>query len=346
MNITDALQENNVVWDLFTLKEEYTPDILDKHQRFPSYASHNRDIFKPLASEYLRGRGFALEYPHKAPFAVCLTHDIDWIYQQTWKKGLKTLTSLKSLDIRQSLRSVAEFRSRKLPYCNVREITELEERYGASSTFFFLALKKQDEDFNYPAPDLREEFGYLQEKGAEIGLHGGHTACKDLDTLVEEKKRLENVLGRPVRGYRNHFLKFRIPDTWENLHAAGFQYDSTMGYPDCVGFRNGMCHPFRPYNRTTNKIIDILEFPLVIHDTTLFDYMQLDGNEAWAVTKDLINKTEKNQGVITILWHNTTFLSASGAKFYEKILEYCKAKNAWMTNAGEIAAFWRESVGQ
>jgi peptidoglycan/xylan/chitin deacetylase (PgdA/CDA1 family) len=345
MNIIDILQENSNIWDLFTRKEEYNPKIKDEYNRFRFYASKERDIFKPLVSQFLTERGFNIEYPDGAKFAVCLSHDVDAIYKEGWKKGLDTFRSMKSLDLTQSLHKIKEFRSRKMPYCNLQQIVELEERYDASSTFYFLALNPQDVDFNYDVADLRTEFDFLQEKGAEIGLHGGHSAYNTFDKLINEKKRLERMLGKRITGYRNHFLRFIVPDTWKILHDAGFQHDSTLGYPDCVGFRNGMCHPFSPYNLNTNKIIDIIEIPLIIHDTTLFDgYMRLDADTAWDLTKDLITITEKNNGVITFLWHNTTFASPVHAKFYEKILDFCKTKKAWMTNAGEIAAFWKANV--
>jgi peptidoglycan/xylan/chitin deacetylase (PgdA/CDA1 family) len=344
MNIIDILQENGEIWDLFTRKEEYNPIIKDEYERFCYYTSIERDVFEPRASNFLIERGLNIEYPNKAPFAVCLTHDIDTIYKENWRKRLDTFRSLQSLNISQSLQNILQFRSRKLPFYNFREIADLEERYGASSTFYFLALDKKDVDFNYDVADLTNEFDYLFKKRAEIGLQGGHNAFNSLNTLTEEKKRLERTLGKPVIGYRSHFLRFNVPDTWEFLRKAGFQHDSTIGYPDCIGFRNGMCHPYMPYNRNTNRVIDIIELPLVIRDTTLFDYMRLDWDEAWDITRNLINKTEKKCGVITFLWHNTTFVSDIHVKFYKKILEFCKTKNAWMTNAEEITAFWRDNV--
>ena len=172
-----------------------------------------------------------------------------------------------------------------------------------------------------------------------MDLHGGHTAYNTLDEIKEKKKRLENVLGKTVIGYRNHFLKFKVPDTWELLSKAGFKYDTTFGYADCVGFRNGMCHPFKPFNLNTGKEIDILEIPLTVMDCTLFDYMRLDFDKAWDVTKMLIDRVEKHKGIITILWHNT-YMVNDKLKFYEKILNYCYEKKAWMTSGEEIEKWW------
>lgn len=67
----------------------------------------------------------------------------------------------------------------------------------------------------------------------------GTSLTTALKILKKKKRRLEEVLGKKVVGYRNHYLRFRVPDTWELLSKAGFKYDTTFGYSDCAGFRNG-----------------------------------------------------------------------------------------------------------
>ncbi|MDY0278836.1 MAG: hypothetical protein RBQ97_12210, partial [Acholeplasma sp.] len=102
--------------------------------------------------------------------------------------------------------------------------------------------------------------------------------------------RLEKVLGEKVTGYRSHYLKFQVPETWEILAQAGFSYDSTLGYTDCVGFRNGMCHPYHPVNLNTGNEIDIIELPLHVKDMSLFQqYMRLDFDGAWTIVKGMID---------------------------------------------------------
>jgi hypothetical protein len=172
--------------------------------------------------------------------------------------------------------------------------------------------------------------------GGEAGLRGGHRAYCDPPALGAEERRLEGVTGRPVVGYRNDFLRFRVPETWEHLSHAGFRYDTTFGYADCVGFRNGMCHPFKPYDLRTGREIDILEIPLTIMDGTLDQYMRLDAGKAWEVTRRLIDATERCHGVITILWHNT-YMEGEWLKLYENIIRYCREKGAWMTSGENIA---------
>ena len=158
--------------------------------------------------------------------------------------------------------------------------------------------------------------------------------------------RLEAALGRKDIGCRNHHLRFKTPDSWEILADAGFGYDSTFGHRYSIGFRNGMCHPFNPYNLNTGKEIDILEIPLVVMDVALFATCK-SFEEAWERTKNLIDTTASLNGVITLLWHNFVF----GCKFrkdwtrlYEKVLHYCYGRKAWITSGEEIYRWWRDGV--
>jgi len=336
MQMHDILRRDPEIWRLFTSAEEYNGAFRDGYDRFPHYMSAHRTPFEPRASRYLVEQGYRPEYPGGRPFAVCLTHDIDGVYRSMLSKGYATLSALKRGDLTKAFASAKQLRSRKLPLCNFSEVMALEEEYGARSSFYFLALAPGDQDYAYDVRDLESEIGMIADAGWEVGLHGGHRAYCDPGALSAEKQRLEAVLGRPVVGYRNHYLRFRVPETWEHLSRAGFRYDATFGYADCAGFRNGMCHPFRPYNLKTDRPIDILEIPLVVMDGTLDHYMRLDATKAWEVTRQLIDVTERCGGVFTLLWHNS-YMEGERLKMYEKILGYCRERGAWMTSGEEIA---------
>jgi peptidoglycan/xylan/chitin deacetylase (PgdA/CDA1 family) len=89
----------------------------------------------------------------------------------------------------------------------------LEDKYDAKSSFYFLTLNKGDLDFNFEIDDLEHEIGNIADNGWEVGLHGGHNAYINLDEIEDKKQRLEKVFGKKVVGYRNDFLKFKVPDT-------------------------------------------------------------------------------------------------------------------------------------
>jgi peptidoglycan/xylan/chitin deacetylase (PgdA/CDA1 family) len=346
--VIEVLKQNKALWDLFTKREEYKSHISDQYDRFPYYLSKHRNVLEPEVSKFLIENGLTVEYPDGKNFAVCLTHDIDVIYPYPTKISTmyNAAKSLKERKIKNAFNILFYKQKPKWnPWWNFNDIMALEDKYGAKSSFYFLTLNKADLDFGFRIEELEHEIGNIADKGWEVGLHGGHEAYNSLDVIKEKKKSLEQVLGKNVIGYRNHYLKFKVPDTWELLSEAGFKYDTTFGYADMVGFRNGMCHPFKPFNLDTNKVVDILEVPLTIMDCTLFDYMKLDLNGAWEITKMLIDTVEKHKGIITILWHNT-YMVGEMQKFYEQILMYCYEKNAWMTSGDEIWKWWNKRKSQ
>lgn len=335
----DTLKQNKEIWDSFTRKEEYNPLILDRYGKFPYYLSSNRDILMPRVSKFLIENSLNVEYPEGKKFAVCLTHDIDEVYPSK----LDIIFSAAKFSVQYQIKSASKMLFSKInkrwnPLWNFKDIMALEEKYGTKSSFYFLTIDKDNLDFNFKIEDLEHEIGNIADNGWEIGLHGGHKAYNNLEEMKKNKQRLEKSLGKKVIGYRNHYLRFKVPDTWELLSKAGFKYDTTLGW-DIVGFRNGMCHPFKPFNLITNKEIDILEIPLTIMDAGLFKNMRLDIKAAWKITKHLVDIVKKYNGVVTILWHNT-FMTGENLKFYEKLLKYCYEKNAWMTSGEEIWEWW------
>lgn len=341
----EKLRKNDEFWDLFTRREEYRTEynapLLDQYDRYPYYLSNYRNIFEPKISKYLIENGFCIEYPGNKKFGVCLTHDIDFVYYPKLFTAKDIFRSLKLRGFKSSSKSVSFLV--KNHYWNFRNIMALEEKYNAKSSFYFLALENGDLGFTFDVEDLGYEMVNIIDNGWEVGLHGGHEAYKNYTQMKKQKARLESILGKDVLGYRNHYLRFKVPDTWELLAKSGFKYDTTFGYADCAGFRNGMCHPFKPFNLNTGGEIGILEIPLTIMDCTLFEYMRLDIKGAWNLFRMLIKNVEKYNGILTILWHNTN-MSGENLKFYEAILKYCHENNAWMTCGEDIFEWYERNV--
>ena len=73
-----------------------------------------------------------------------------------------------------------------------------------------------DYDYEYNIEDCETIIGELSDGGWEIGLHGGHSAYNDPVEMKEKKHRLEKVLNKNVFGYRNHYLRFLVPNTWDH----------------------------------------------------------------------------------------------------------------------------------
>lgn len=346
MDSLEQLKRNKYLFDIFAAKQEYGCK-KDTHGRFMYSYSKNWDVLKPVVSNYLVEKGLLnVEWPENHRFAVCLTHDIDSVYP-SWKyvffTAAKFALKLQQESLERLIGKIRKDNSQN-PYWNFEKILELEGRYGARSSFYFKATSKDPVGWIYDIEHLRDELEYLTDMGWEVGLHGGFYSYNNPKELKREKETLEKALGKEVIGIRMHYLRFDVPGTWRVLADLGFKYDTTFGYPDMPGFRNGMCHPFKPYDLCIEKEVGILEIPLTVMDGSLFK-MPLD--EAWAIIKGLIKITEKNKGVLTIVWHNNTFdeiFCGGWAKLYEKILQFLKRKNAWMTSGEEVYKHWLKTA--
>lgn len=344
--ICDTIRQNEELWNIYVRREEYSPAGLDNHGRFTHASSSCKDISNPRLSQYLVDNGFRARYPDSKKFAICLTHDVDEIYPPVTHKLLSSFYHIKNLDF-SGLKNQLFWKmmGREFsPYWNFKEIMALEEKYGAKSTFYFMAASRDIKRFRYDVEPLEHELGSIVDEGWEVGLHGGYFAYDNLAEIQREKQRLETALGKEVIGYRSHYLRFKVPDTWEMLAKAGFKYDATLGYEDMLGFRNGMCHPFRPFNLNTGSYINILEIPLCIMDMTLWGH-KAQTVSLWPVVEGLMNTVEKYGGVLTLLWHNNMFncpFRDPLCRLYNKILAQAQERNAWLTSANEIWRWWND----
>ncbi len=334
--VARSLRDSLESWELFTRKEEYLSDAIDEYGRFPRSASRSLALSRPIVSEWLVRKTGGVEYPDGHDFCLFLSHDVDIVNPQP------VVRILRAMRARRGASSALSSMARRLnPAWNLRQIAEIERELDARSTFFLLAAEASDIEFNYTVSQLQEDVGYLLDVGAEVALHGGLRTSEDESALATERTRMDAALGIRVSGYRSHFLRFRTPKTWEILEKTRWVYDSTLGYPETIGFRNGMCHPFKPFDLNLNRELDVWEIPLAIMDKTMFVHMSMDVTSAWEEARRLLDVTRSCQGVLTILWHNNTFLRPEKARLYRKILAYGKAGNAWMTNGREIIEWWR-----
>lgn len=286
----------------------------------------------------------SLSWPGGKKFALCLTHDVDRVKKtyQYFTHFAKTLRPYHLLSLLQ----------KEEPYWNFEKIMEIEERYGVKSTFFFLneskkldLLKPKNWAISLGRYDIHNSkvtniIKKLHSKGWEIGLHGSYESYRNKELLNKEKEKLEEIIEDEVVGIRQHNLNIEIPKTWKIQYEVGLKYDTTFGFNDKVGFRDSKYLPFHPLDNS------FLEIPLTIMDATLFKISR-SIDDAWAKCKNLIDSTEKSNGLLTVLWHQEVFNEKEfpgWSKIYEEIIRVCKEKNAWIATCKEIAELWSKDI--
>jgi len=314
--------------------EEIASPVRDAHDRFPGHASaayRQGFLDRPVVDWYghVLGAWIGALRPGWEPIAshfhVQLSHDIDHL--QPFRPWTSALRALGGDIVRRRALGLAARTARDIVFQaaapgqtsyvrGVHTLRDLAERHGfAGDAYYFMTARPgpMDNDYDVASTLPRRVIEALAASGAEVGLHASYHTLGDPDRLMTEKARLDTVLGVGTSaryGGRQHFLRFRVPETWRHWEAAGLAYDSTLGYADQPGFRCGTCHPFRPFDLEQDREMALWEVPLVAMDTTLRHYRTLAPDEGVAVVLALARRCREVGGTFTLLWHNS---SLSGA---------------------------------
>jgi hypothetical protein len=195
---------------------------------------------------------------------------------------------------------------KKDPWWNFDEMIELEKELGIRSTFYFLQKEHPNLDSRYRFKDkkISSLIAQLQHDGFEVGLHGTIKSAEDASSLVLQSKDLEEVTAVKPIGVRQHFLRFFYPSTFKNHLQVGLKYDSTLGFAEHEGFRNGYCYPFKPYDFENDTMIDIWELPLNLMEVSVINYRNQTLADIDTASLHLIEEVLKFGGFYSLLWHN------------------------------------------
>jgi hypothetical protein len=332
----------------------------DEHGRFRVAWSALDPLDPPL--ERLR-RELGVEPPRwgGARFAVALTHDVDTPWRWTrgglrggasrLKRNVLGRRSTPALREARSLASVPIHRLRGTdPNWCFEEVLREERARGGVSTFFVLAGHSDPHDGARPEtyerlrPRLVET---VLANGGEVGLHGTYLAAEDPVRLRDEFVALRKVMSVYTAitrglGHRYHYLRVDPHSNLRPLVDAGCSYDSTLAFPDAVGFRNGTAHPFRPWDLERDEPLDLIEIPLAAMDVTLAEerYLGRSAREAWPHFERLLDWAAEHGGGFSILWHTDRFEPATAAGWndlYFRILDEITLRGGISMTAGALA---------
>ena len=258
-----------------------------------------------------------LEFRKRAPEdpVLFLSHDVDRIRKYTLRNlgyAALQLTGLRPgpAGFRPKLKNLGDYITgilsfRKDPFWTFQEMTILEKRLHISSTWFFLEKTREDNSrYRFRSRKIVNLIRDLTVKGHEIALHGTLESSRDQGAMTGALERLNAVSDRPVTGIRQHFLRYRNPDTPLIQSAAGLGYDATLGFAEQIGFRNSYACPFKLYNFDAGEAMDIWQLPLNVMELTLLEYMGVKPASVPDAIEPLLSEVKKFSGVFSLLWHN------------------------------------------
>jgi hypothetical protein len=341
------------------------------HARTPTL-----DLHIALLRATLVGAGMSVveipARPYGYDFAVCLTHDVDFfgIRRHRFDRTLAGFVARASvgtfIDLIRGRRPLAEAVRNwaallTLPLVLLNLVADpwqpfddyARVEHGSRSTFFVVPFKGRAgvapdgtvdaaRAVAYQASDVREEVSQAAARQSEIAVHG-IDAWRDAESGRAELRQVTALTGAATAGVRMHWLYFAAHSP-RQLEAAGFEYDSSWGYNEAVGYRAGTSQVFRLPDTEA-----LMELPLSIMDSALFyrHRMDLSASDAWQCCRHLVEQAKCFGGTLVINWHDRSLAPERlWDQFYQRLLQELGAGNhAWFATARQAVSWfrWRRS---
>jgi hypothetical protein len=307
-------------------------------------------------------------WPDGHDFAVCLTHDVDVVSRRATpaqvlrsaRAGVASGGGVRRL-ARPPVRVARAIRNGVVRAPSLRDTLErsvaLEAERGAVASYLFtvppagpwtrwdcLYAPHDRCDFRGRTQRIQDVMRTLNEEGFDIGLHGSYESARVPGVLARERAELERALGSEVTSTRQHFLHWDVRWTPALQADAGLRTDSSLGFNRNVGFRAGTSLPFRHFDVTAGRTLDLLEVPLVGQDAALLGPigLRLGPDETRRVVKELFDRVRGVGGLITVVFHPDKLVRPEWLALYEWTLDEAAASGGWLTSLARLDTWWRE----
>ncbi len=301
--------------------EEYQSVELDVHKRFKgsaSFAVKHNFINRPVVNEYadfLLNLFIELDYhiEDQRTYQIIPTHDIDSIFKFPTKKSKWKAAASSILKSGSSAGITNILTEQKDPYDTFKYMLEVEKKYDVSAYYNVHVKSSGKWNGNY---DIKDEYvspllNQITNEGHEIGFHPGYDSFNNKSKFEEQLNYAQEFLGIEFKHGRQHFLNFETPHTWSIWNDAGFEWESSLYYPEYPGFRCGTCTTFNVFDIVQRKKLALKEKPLSFMDVSYTKYLQLSEEACIESIQELKSTIKKYKGEFVFLWHNSFFADSS-----------------------------------
>jgi len=341
---------------MLTRYEEIVKSDHDIHGRFPAKASlayQEGFLERPIINEYLEILWWAMkqQWPQlnkkNLYFKTIPTHDIDAPYDLYFRSPLQMIHRLgldlfKNKNPNQAYTNLANWGKVKKnlaadPYDTFSWIMDQSDQAGTKSAFYFMSGGETKHDKPYPFikdnapyqlshPHVFEIISTIISRGHEVGFHPSYDTAFDHVKWNYELSNLNSVAKNvKISSGRQHFLRFKSPDTWRIWANSPLEYDSTLYYAEHAGFRCGICYDYPVFDLMYKNVLHIKERPLILMECTLIEkkFMGLGLlQKSFDLASRLKNCCKKYNGNFVLLWHNSRLLTNTDKTFYSDLLLY------------------------
>ncbi|MDR0428365.1 MAG: polysaccharide deacetylase family protein [Dysgonamonadaceae bacterium] len=306
---------------LLTLYQEYFPTRLDKHGRFDHSESllyKNEVLEVPVIDrwayflkEEIEKAGYKTADFTLRKYRTISTYDVDYPFlfrNKGWIKNIGgALKDLLNGDLDAiKNRALVQLHLKEDPYLKALTVindvqTKLRKEY-----YLFVLLGDKGKYGVSTVYSPKRFYDYIKKLSAvTIGLHPSYESFRNLEMLMKEKMDLERILERKVNVSRQHFLRMRSPETFQELNLTGIQEDYSLAFAHAPGFRSGTAVPYFFYDIQKEEKSSLMIHPTIVMDSTFIYHMKLTPVQALEKIKKLADECKKSGGDFLSLWHNS-----------------------------------------
>ena len=253
--------------------------------------------------------------PEVRKSSYSMTHDIDQISK--FNKTSDVLRSflwpiIRRFDFVWAIRNILQFvwlrRGRtKDPYHSYDYLFRSSGKWLAKEIYFMTGgNSKFDLVDNHYLEELGIVWKVAKAHNYEAGIHPSYNSADDMQMMMEEKLKLEDITGEKIRLNRQHYLHYYFGITDKHIEKIGFKKDSTLAYNRLIGFRCGTGFDFKPYNFAEERAFEFYESPLAVMDSALI-HESKDDMELFNEILFSFIEQNKDHTHITFNFHNSTF---------------------------------------
>lgn len=321
------LDGDDVPSDLVDLLRSSLGGAEDDGSATPLVEKRVLELCRELQAESLERHGYFVRkarWPGGAPFAICITHDVDNV-ERPLGHVLARRRRFSTGDLLLALLGARSL------YDNIEHIAGIEAKSRVRSSFYLLSG-------NYDLKKLAPTVARLRAQGWEFGLHGDFGTHDSREKMREAVERFAAGLGFKPEGVREHYLRFDPEKTWRVVEDSGFAYDATLGNRKELGFKMGICTPFYPPDGGWEPM-RVVELPLVLMDTTLWGYLGKGEEEGLADSKEMATRVSGVGGLFTLLWHQEAARMKGGRQF-APLLAFLAGMGGFSATAVGVARWW------
>ncbi len=317
----------------FYLLSRYEEYLLHQKDMYGRYAHENSMAFKehflhlPLINIWLREFRKALQVKFTncqlptANFSYLPTYDIDEAYSYKHKEWWRS-TGAAIKDLLKGKLNKFRLRRKVLnykaddPFDSFDWIDNLHRPYKLKPRYFFLVPEKTARyDRNILPKETALQALMKHHAGKyDIGIHPSWQSGDDPSLIKKEIRTIENITKLKVTASRQHFIRFRLPETFRQLIDAGIKDDFSMGYGSINGFRASVASPFYWYDLQNEQTTYLLLHPFCYMEANSFFEQKFTPQQALEEMRHYYKVVDEVNGTLITIWHNTFLGTEEGFK--------------------------------